>query len=101
MHLESLYTVLITPFDSEGKLDKEGLRSNLRFQLKHGIKGFVVLGTTGEAPTLSHQEKIAVIEIAAEELKGKGAYMLGLGAIRQSKRLPQLAKPNNWGRMGP
>ena len=80
MQLESLYTVAITPFDSQGKLDKEGLRINLRNQLKHGIKGIVVLGTTGEAPTLSHQEKQSVIQTAVEEVKGKASLWVGTGS---------------------
>lgn len=80
MKLETLYTVVITPFDKGGKLDQEGLRKNLRRQLKHGIKGIVVLGTTGEAPTLSSKEKRSIIEIAAEEVKGKAQLMVGTGS---------------------
>jgi 4-hydroxy-tetrahydrodipicolinate synthase len=80
MKLEGLYTALITPFDSQGKLDEEGLRHNLRYQIKHKVQGIVVLGTTGEAPTLSHQEKRTVVEISLEEVKGKATLMVGTGS---------------------
>lgn len=80
MPLEGLYTAVITPFDPQGQLDRTGLRRNLRFQLQHQVKGIVVLGTTGESPTLTAQEKQTVIEIALEEVKGKAHLMVGTGS---------------------
>ncbi len=80
MKLRGLYTALVTPFDSIGKLDKEGLRRNLRYQLQHQVDGVVVLGTTGEDPTLNPQERQAVIEIAVEEIKGKATLIVGTGS---------------------
>ncbi|MBS4165638.1 4-hydroxy-tetrahydrodipicolinate synthase [Neochlamydia sp. AcF65] len=74
------YTVLITPFDKEGQLDEEGLRKNIRFQLSYHIQGLVVLGTTGEAPTLSQKEKAKIISIAREETLGKCLLMVGTGS---------------------
>lgn len=79
MKLEGLYTVLVTPFDKKGKLDEEGLRTNFQFQKSQGVEGFVVLGTTGEAPTLTHEEKKRVIQIAVEETKGKASLWVGTG----------------------
>lgn len=80
MKLEGLFTAVITPFDPQGRLDTEGLRRNLRFQIQHQVKGIVVLGTTGEAPTLSSQEKKTVIDIALEEVKGKALLIIGTGS---------------------
>ncbi|MFI0435774.1 MAG: 4-hydroxy-tetrahydrodipicolinate synthase [Parachlamydiaceae bacterium] len=77
--LTGLYTAIITPFNAEGQLDEEGLRLNLRYQLLHEVKGVVILGTTGEAPTLRPDEKEAVIQIAVEELKGKATIIVGTG----------------------
>ena len=71
---------MITPFDAKGKVDQEGLKINLQHQLNHGIRGIVVLGTTGEAPTLSHEEKQSVIEIAREIVKGKAQLWVGTGS---------------------
>ena len=77
--MKGLYTALITPFTQEGVLDREGLRRNLRFQLQNNVDGVVVLGTTGEAPTLNSHEKDVVVEIALEELKGKVSIFVGTG----------------------
>lgn len=79
MKLEGLFTAVVTPFNEQGKVDQEGLRRNLRYQLQAGVQGIVVLGTTGESPTLHPQEKDIVIEIALEEVKGKALLMVGTG----------------------
>ena len=75
-----LYTALVTPFDTNGKLDEDGLRNNIRFQIEQGVDGILVLGTTGETPTLSTEEKIQVIRIAREETSGKIRLMVGTGS---------------------
>lgn len=80
VQLKGLYTAIITPFDSKGQLDQEGLRQNLRYQLEHAIDGIVVLGTTGEDPTLKPEEKQRVIEIAREEIQNKTTLIVGTGS---------------------
>ena len=100
MKLESLYTVVITPFDPQGKLDAEGLRSNLRDQLKHGIKGIVVLGTTGEAPTLSPHEKRTVIETARDELNGKASLWVGTGSYSTEQTIASTLEAQELGADG-
>lgn len=62
-----LYTALITPFDPSGNLDEEGFRANVRFQKQEGVDGLVVLGATGEIPTLTQKEKNSLLKIAREE----------------------------------
>ena len=49
------FTAIVTPF-KDGKLDETGLRELIRFGIDGGISGFVPSGTTGESPTLSHDE---------------------------------------------
>lgn len=80
MFLKGLYTALITPFDSQGQLNEEGLRQNLRFQIKQGVDGVVVLGTTGESPTLTTEERKKIIQIGLEEVKGKVHFLVGTGS---------------------
>ena len=77
--MKGLYTALITPFDGAGHLDEEGLRANIQYQLAAQVDGLVLLGTTGEAPTLSAVEKRQVISIAVEEAKGKVPLIVGTG----------------------
>lgn len=75
-----LYTALITPFYPDGSLNEEGLKNNIRFQLAALVDGIVILGTTGEAPTLSMQEKERILKIAREETIGRCHLMVGTGS---------------------
>lgn len=100
MQLKGLYTAVITPFDSTGKIDKEGLRQNLRYQLFHKVDGVVVLGTTGEDPTLNPQEKQTVIEIALDELQGKMTVLVGTGSYSTETTLTTTRKAQEMGADG-
>ena len=66
------FTALITPMNSDGSVDYEGFRKNVKFQLEQGIDGLVPLGTTAETPTLDErpgQEEDKIIEIVFEEVR--------------------------------
>lgn len=77
---------LVTPF-KDGKLDEEGLRKNIRFQIENGTSGLVPCGTTGESPTLMEEEHRRVIEIAVEEAKGKIPVVAGAGTNSTDKTI--------------
>ncbi len=68
--LRGAFTALVTPFDQNGEIDKDAFRSLVHRQIDAGIHGLVPCGTTGETPTLSHEEDEWVIgttvEIASE-----------------------------------
>lgn len=100
MKLEGLYTVMVTPFNAQGKLDQEGLRRNLRHQIQHKVHGIVVLGTTGESPTLSSQEKQQVIEIALEEVKGKVPLWVGTGSYSTDRTIADTLQAQEMGADG-
>ena len=70
---------LITPFKNN-KLDEEAYISLIHFHLKNGTSGLVPAGTTGESPTLSHEEHQKVIEICIREAKGKIPVIAGTGS---------------------
>lgn len=97
MELKGLYTAIVTPFDASGKLDKEGLRKNLRYQLKHKVDGIVALGTTGEDPTLSQEERQTVVEIALEEVKGQAAVIVGTGSYSTAETIEKTKKAKAMG----
>lgn len=79
MLMPKLITALITPFLND-KVDIEGLKENIRFQIENGIKGLLVLGTTGESPTLTQKEKKDLIKAAVELAKGKASVIVGTGS---------------------
>ncbi len=76
---EGVHTALVTPFGEKG-IDAEAYRKLIDRQFENGISGVVPVGTTGESPTLSHEEHIRVIEIAVEQTKGRGKVIAGTGS---------------------
>jgi 4-hydroxy-tetrahydrodipicolinate synthase len=80
-------TALITPFSADGKLNEIVLRQLIRFQLDAGVEGIVVLGTTGEAPTLTTQEKEKIICIAREELPKQTLLIVGTGSYSTAQTI--------------
>ena len=74
------YTALITPFNKKDDLDEEGLISLIQRQIKNHIDGIVILGTTGEAPTLLKDEGKKILEIAKKECAGKTSLIVGTGS---------------------
>jgi len=70
---------LITPFKND-KLDDETYIKLIHFHIKNGTNGLVPAGTTGESPTLNHEEHKKVIEIAVKECKGKIPVIAGTGS---------------------
>jgi 4-hydroxy-tetrahydrodipicolinate synthase len=72
-------TALVTPFTRDGSLDEAGIRRLARRQIDGGIHFLCPVGTTGEAPTLSDDEKVRVTELVVEEAKGKAPVLAGAG----------------------
>jgi 4-hydroxy-tetrahydrodipicolinate synthase len=72
------YTALVTPFQN-GELDLPALEKLIEEQIAAGITGLVAVGTTGESPTLSHEEKEQVIRLTVEIAKGRCQVLAGTG----------------------
>ena len=79
MKFKGVVTAIVTPFKN-GKVDEEALRRHIRFQIEGGVNGIVPCGTTGESPTLSHEEHNLVVSIAVEEAAGRVAVLAGAGS---------------------
>jgi 4-hydroxy-tetrahydrodipicolinate synthase len=78
-------TALVTPFRRDGSLDEPTLRMLIQRQIAAGINFLVPCGTTGESPTLSHQEHLRVVEIAVELAKGKVPVLAGAGGYNTAE----------------
>lgn len=77
--IQGVFTALVTPFTKENQLNEDLLRELIRFQITSHVQGIVVLGSTGETPTLTELEKERIIQIAREETQGKIFLMVGTG----------------------
>ena len=76
---EGLGVALVTPFKADKSIDYDALGRLIEFQLSEGVDFFVVLGTTGETPTLSANEKLAVCDYIKSKVGGRVPLVLGLG----------------------
>jgi 4-hydroxy-tetrahydrodipicolinate synthase len=70
---------LVTPFKG-GRIDEEALRALVDWQIENGSSGLVPVGTTGESPTLSHDEHRRVVEIVIAQAKGRVPVIAGAGS---------------------
>ena len=77
--MKQVMTALITPFHEDGSVDFGSLRALVHDQLEVGIDGFIVCGTTGETPTLTMEEKEAVIDCVLHECGGRVPVYAGAG----------------------
>ena len=77
--LKGSIVALITPFEGEN-LSEDTYIKLINYHLKNGTNGIVPGGTTGESPTLSHNEHKKIIEIAVKECKGKIPVIAGTGS---------------------
>ena len=73
------FTALVTPF-SNGSLDERAFRELVDWQITEGTKGLVPVGTTGESPTLSHEEHRLVVQWCIEQAKRRVPVVAGAGS---------------------
>ena len=78
------HTALVTPF-KDGTLDEVALTALIETQIQGGISGIVPVGTTGESPTLSHEEHRRVIEIAVKAADKRVLVIAGTGSNATSE----------------
>ncbi|HWM46756.1 MAG TPA: 4-hydroxy-tetrahydrodipicolinate synthase [Xanthobacteraceae bacterium] len=84
------FTALITPFKN-GSLDEKAFRDLVEWQIAEGTHGLVPVGTTGESPTLSHEEHHLVVEWCIEQAKGRVPVIAGAGS-NSTKEAIELAR---------
>jgi len=77
--LRGSLTALVTPFRN-GNLDEEAFRAHVSWQIDNGTSGLVPVGTTGESPTLSHDEHKKVVEWCVSEARGRVPVVAGAGS---------------------
>jgi 4-hydroxy-tetrahydrodipicolinate synthase len=73
-------TALVTPMHEDGRLDLPAYERLIEWQIAQGTTGIVPVGTTGESPTLSHEEHKLVVETAVKAAKGRVPVLAGAGS---------------------
>jgi 4-hydroxy-tetrahydrodipicolinate synthase len=77
---EGTYTALVTPFRADQSIDWAALDALVEAQVAGGVRGLVPCGTTGESPTLSHEEQLAVIERTVKRAGKRAHVVAGCGS---------------------
>jgi 4-hydroxy-tetrahydrodipicolinate synthase len=80
------FTALVTPFGN-GSVDEKAFRGLVDWQIAEGTDGLVPVGTTGESPTLSHDEHRQIVEWCVEQVKGRVPVIAGAGSNSTSEAI--------------
>lgn len=91
MQFEGIFSPAITPFTKDDEIDEENLMRYLDFLIKHGVHGLFMLGTNGEGPLLTFEEKKKVIKTTVEYMSGKVPIIVGTGCV-STKESIELSK---------
>ena len=91
--IKGVLTAMATPFDENGAVDHDAARRLAAYLLEHGSHGLVVAGTTGECPTLTDEEEIALLRVVRAEVGGEPLLICGTGTndTRHSCELTKMA----------
>lgn len=87
MQLYGTITALVTPFNKSGEVDYGALKDLVDWQCENGVEGICSVGTTGESPTLSHEEHAKVVSKTIEYADGRVKIIAGTGANSTSEAL--------------
>ncbi|MFQ6055859.1 MAG: 4-hydroxy-tetrahydrodipicolinate synthase [Methanosarcinales archaeon] len=80
MKFEGVYAPIPTPFHSNGEINYEVLKSHIQYLISEKLNGIVALGTSGEFPMLTFEERKKVVEVIMDEVKGKTQVIVGTGS---------------------
>jgi len=90
--LQGVGTALVTPFLADGKVDEKALASLVNWQIQERVHFLVPCGTTGESPTLKHEEHLAVVEITTRTAAGRVPVIAGAGGNDTAKLIGLIAE---------
>lgn len=94
--ISGVLTALVTPFDSNMKVDFKSLERMVRYQTSKGVKGFVVNGTTAESPTLEEAEVKDIWQAVKSYVSDDTVLILGTGSNSTAKTVKDTQKAKDW-----
>lgn len=92
-----VFTALVTPFRDDLSVDEQSLRNLVDRQIDAGVDGLVPMGTTGESPTVSHEENLEVIRVVIDQAKGRVPVIAGTGSNSTDEALNMTLKAKKLG----
>ena len=90
-----IMTAIVTPFGEDGSINFDGLEKLTNHLIDTGSRGFVIGGTTGETPTLNHDEKIELYTRFAQIVDGRGTIIAGTGSNNTAETVALTAEVGN------
>lgn len=93
-NLKGMGVALITPFQTDGSVDYDALGRLIDYQLSSGIDYMVALGTTAETPTLTENEKSAIVKLTIDKIAGRIPVVMGLGGNNTAALVDKLQNDN-------
>lgn len=97
MKFRGIYTALVTPFNEDGSIDWGALRELIEFQIREGVDGIVPMGTTGESPTIIHEDHLKIIEEVAKQVAGRIQIIAGSGSNSTEEALKMSKTAKSFG----
>lgn len=82
MRFEGIYTPVVTPYGDDFSIDKDRFADVIEHLISAGVHGLIIAGTTGEYYAQSTEERITLMKLAKEVIKGRVPLIIGTGAIR-------------------
>ena len=100
MSFQGVHTAIITPFKSNGSYDEGGFKELLEKQIDACVQGIVVLGTTGESPTLTGDEKKRIVQFARKNIPSSIQLIVGTGTNSTTSTIENTRLAEEWGADG-
>jgi 4-hydroxy-tetrahydrodipicolinate synthase len=94
---QGVFTALVTPFNEDESINEKDLKKLVDFNIEKGVSGLVPMGTTGESPTLSHEEHVKVIEIVCKHVKKRVPVIAGTGSNSTKEALYMTSRAKELG----
>jgi 4-hydroxy-tetrahydrodipicolinate synthase len=94
---QGIITPILTPFTNEEKFDEREMRNQVNRLIKAGVSGIFALGTNGEFYALSKEEKIEIIKVVVDEVKGRVPVYAGTGCVTTSETIELSKKAKELG----
>jgi len=80
-----VYTVIVTPFDDEDKIIYSDFDNLINYQIKNGVNGIILLGTTSESPTIDSEEQKEIVDYVWNRFNGQIKIVVGIGGNNTKK----------------